>query len=645
MPTIASNSGSARLRRFGLLPSAAFIAALILTSLPSIAMQGDTIGDRVLGQVDFTHNGLSSVSASELNAPAAVAIDSSVTPNRLYVADAGNNRVLGYLDAATFANGASADLVVGQADFVSSGAGLTAGNLANPQGAAVDASGNLYVSDFNNNRVLEYDDPFAACQSFPCVARPAHLVFGQDGFTAGACNRGGAASADTLCNPQGLALDADGNLYVADQNNSRVLEYNLPLSTDTTADLVIGQADFQSNVCNFVPSDNNLCDPHAVALDAAGNLYVADSGNDRVLEYKAPLSTDMAAAFVIGEPNFQSAVCAGPMRSAVSAKTLCAPFDLAVDGAGNLYVADLPSSRVLEYNAAIATGNQTADVVFGQNGKFNSDICFNGTHGHPVSAEGLCMPAAIALDAAADLYVADTNNNRVLEYDQPISQVASPTPSASPTPDGAKISTPSKVSLKPVGIGTGASSTANVIIKNIGKPGALTGIIMLKNNQPGTAFSLSSPGALDILSHQTLTETITFRPDATSDSATLMIESNDPAKGTLNVPVSGTGLPGELSMPKSLTLTSTGVGVQRTGALILKNVGKGELTVSVPAATAPFGGGGVAGISISPGTKSLPIAITFVPTSTTEVTQPLVIKIDPPGTGVTTVILKGMVKK
>jgi hypothetical protein len=642
MPDTSSKSAS-RLRRVGLL-AAGLAAALILPSLPSTAMEGDTVADRVLGQPDFTQNALSAVSASELNAPAAIAIDTSVTPNRVYVGDTGNNRVLGYLNAASFVDGADADLIVGQADFVSSGTGLTASNLDSPQGVAVDATGNLYVSDFNNNRVLEYNNPFSACRSFPCVAGPANLVFGQDSFTTGGCNRGGAASADTLCNPQGLALDGDGNLYVADQNNSRVLEYNLPLSTYTTADMVIGQTNFESINCDFNPTAETLCFPHAVALDGPGNLYVADSGNDRVLEFKAPLSTDMAAALLVGQPNFGSAVCSGPMRGAVNAKTLCAPFDVAVDGVGNLYVADLPSSRVLEYTAAVSTGDKTADLVFGQSGKFNSDTCFNGTHGNAVSAEGLCMPAALALDAAANLYITDTNNNRVLEYDQPISQVASPTPSASPTPNGAKISAPSKVSLKPVGIETGASSTANVIIKNIGKPGALTGIIMLKNNQPGTAFSLSSPGALDIPAHQTLTETITFKPDAISDSATLIVESNDPTKGALNIPLSGTGLPGQLSMPKTLTIVSTGVGVQGTASLVLKNDGKGVLTVSVPAANAPFRGGG-ASITIPAGAKSPPVAITFVPTSTTEVTQPIVMTIEPPGTGDTTITLKGVVKK
>jgi sugar lactone lactonase YvrE len=631
--------------RFGVLQVAGVVAGLILTCLPSTAMQGDTIADRVLGQPDFTHNALSAVSASEFNAPAAVAIDTSVTPNRLYIGDTGNNRVLGYLDAASFANGAEADLVVGQADFVSSGVGLTANNLNSPQGVAVDGGGNLYVSDFNNNRVLEYNDPFAACQSFPCVAGPANLVFGQDGFTAGGCNRNGAASADTLCNPQGLALDAEGDLYVADENNSRVLVYNLPLSTDTTADLVIGQADFQSIICSFNLSAKSMCFADAVALDAAGNLYVADNGDDRVLEFKAPLSNNMAAIFEVGQPNFQTAVCSGPARSPDSAQTLCAPWDLAVDGVGNLYVADLPSSRVLEYTAAIATRNKKADVVFGQNGKFTTDICSNGTHGHAVSAEGLCMPAAIALDTTANLYIADTNNNRVLEYDQPIPQTASPTPSSSPTPDGAKISAPSKVSLKPVGIGSGASSTAKVIIRNIGKPGALVGTIMLNNNQPGTAFILSAPGAFDVPEHGTLMETVTFMPDAATDSATLVIESNDPTRGTLNIPVSGTGLPGRLSMPKTLTIASTGVGVQGTASLTLRNVGKGVLVASVPAATLPFVGGGESDIHIAPGESSAPIAIAFTPASTSEVIETLHVTIDAPGTGDTTVTLKGVVKK
>jgi sugar lactone lactonase YvrE len=165
-----------------------------------------------------------------------VAIDSSVTPNRLYVADTNNSRVLGYRNVATFVNGGAADLVMGQPDFISGTdpdvacASPSASNLSGPIGVAVDATGNLYVADSNNSRVLEYSAPFAGCGSFPCVGGSANVVFGQNGnFTTNNCNSGGA-SANTLCFPVGVAVDSHGNLYVVDQDENRVLEYNSPLT-------------------------------------------------------------------------------------------------------------------------------------------------------------------------------------------------------------------------------------------------------------------------------------------------------------------------------------------------------------------------------------------------------------------------------
>jgi len=87
-------------------------------------------------------------------------------------------------------------------------------------------------------------------------------------------------------------VDGDGNLYVADEGNSRVLEYDSPLTTDTVADRVFGQGGSfttGSTTCNL-PSASSLCRPEGVALDGDGNLYVADLFNSRVLEYDSPLT-------------------------------------------------------------------------------------------------------------------------------------------------------------------------------------------------------------------------------------------------------------------------------------------------------------------------------------------------------------------
>src|SRR5208282_5355163 len=220
--------------------------------------------------------------------PSSIAIDASVIPNRLYVADTLNNRVLGWKDVTALSNDEPADLVIGQPDFDSStcnNGGVSASSICGVSQLAVDGSGNLYVGDDGNNRVLEYNDPFAGCGSVPCVGGPANLVFGQGGsFTSNFPNNGGI-NANTMAGPGGIAVDADGNLYVSDPSNQRVLEYNTPLTStaipgsgDTTADQVFGQGgSFTSNTWNNGGlSASSLSGPGRLAVDASGDLFVAD---------------------------------------------------------------------------------------------------------------------------------------------------------------------------------------------------------------------------------------------------------------------------------------------------------------------------------------------------------------------------------
>lgn len=175
---------------------------------------GDTIADRELGQPDFLHNsanfvGPQSLSLYSTSIPG-VAIDQSSIPNHLYVADPVNNRVLGWASVAALVNGKGADIVIGQPDFFSSSSnynGITASSLSAPSGIAVDSSGNLYVADQGNIRVLEYNTPFVVTGEAGSGDNIADEVFGQfDNFTNGGCHLG----AGGLCAPSGVALDDMG---------------------------------------------------------------------------------------------------------------------------------------------------------------------------------------------------------------------------------------------------------------------------------------------------------------------------------------------------------------------------------------------------------------------------------------------------
>ena len=153
-----------------------------------------------------------------------------------------------------------------------------ANSLFQPVGLVLDGSGNLYVADMMNNRVLRY----------PAGSTTAEAVYGQGGdFTTNTANKGGVVSADTLNTPSGLALDSSGNLYVSDTASNRVLYYP---AGSTTATAVYGQGgSLTSNTNNNGGiSANSLWSPFGLALDGSGNLFVADTLNQRVLEFPSP---------------------------------------------------------------------------------------------------------------------------------------------------------------------------------------------------------------------------------------------------------------------------------------------------------------------------------------------------------------------
>ena len=138
----------------------------------------------------------------------------------VFVADNGNNRVLWWNSASAYYTGRGADGVIGQPDFTTNTSGTTATTLWGPSGVAVDSSGNVWVADTSNRRILQYKASTIAGYT-PGVALSADLVLGQVNFTT----RSFGTFATMLNSPSGVAVDSSGNVWVADQGNHRVLEY------------------------------------------------------------------------------------------------------------------------------------------------------------------------------------------------------------------------------------------------------------------------------------------------------------------------------------------------------------------------------------------------------------------------------------
>jgi secreted PhoX family phosphatase len=151
-----------------------------------------------------------------------------------------------------------------------------------PQGTAFDSSGNLWVADSSNSRVLEYTTPLT-------TGKAASVVLGQSDFTHRSVNQGGGStpSATSLAVPQGIAFDSTGNLWVADSSNNRTLEYKAPLNTNKAASIVLGQSDFTTGTSGLSQNKLNLrlVVFNGPTFDSSGNLWIADENNHRILEF------------------------------------------------------------------------------------------------------------------------------------------------------------------------------------------------------------------------------------------------------------------------------------------------------------------------------------------------------------------------
>lgn len=364
---------------------------------------GTRSGDRVWGQADFSSNSINQVKATGLNGPYKVAVDYSQEPFALYVSDTKNHRILIWKDAVRFRTGDPADAVIGQPDLRTaianaggSGRQPEGNSLSSPKGIALDGAGNLYVADSGNNRVLRFPRPVNGVVT-------ADLVLGQSGFQNGAANATGPSS---LRSPTAVSIAPDGNVFVSDTGNNRVLEFSAGASSGAAAIRVYGQPNFSSFTSPRAISAQTLAQPAGIAVDAAFNLYVADFGSNRVVIYantRDAAATSNAAVVVIGSDRFD-AVSSGTSRT-----RLLGPSDVALDSRGRIYVADSQNNRVAIFPSLIflpITDGGAATIV-GQTDE-------GGNTG--ATAASLSAPAGVFLDRRDTLYVSDSGNHRVMHF-------------------------------------------------------------------------------------------------------------------------------------------------------------------------------------------------------------------------------------
>lgn len=308
--------------------------------------------DLVLGASDFVTAGGGANTPSVISDPRGIAIDP--VSGKVFVVSQSRNRILRFANSAALFNGANAEAVLGQVNFSGATSGTTQSTLDGPRGLFMDTKGRLWVSDSGNNRVLMFEG--AATLS---NGAPADRVLGQVNFTSGTA----ATSNTRMAAPASLVVDSNDNLWVADQSNHRVLKFASvsTLANGAAASVVLGQPDFNTGTSGLTAS--KMTAVAGVAVDAAGHLWVADQNNNRILRFDnaASLLSGASASGVLGQTDFVTATSgAGELK-------MSSPGALVVDAAGALHALDFGNHRVMIYRDAALKGDGAAmDALIGQ---------------------------------------------------------------------------------------------------------------------------------------------------------------------------------------------------------------------------------------------------------------------------------------
>ena len=284
-------------------PALSILACAILWS-PGASGQGYTIttiaGNNTAG---YSGDGGAATSAA-LHGPSGIAVDSS---GKIYIADTLNNvvRVVSGGNISNFAGNNTAG-------YSGDGKAATAAELFSPIGIAVDSSGNVYIADSTNNVVRKV------------ASGTISTVAGSNGAGAGFSGDTGSATNAQMSTPTALALDSSGNLYIADSNNNTIRQ-------------VQASNQFIYSLAGAGATGGQLHHPNGVVVDPSGNLYITDTDDRRVVSYSNNTITTLAGNYNSGFSGDN-----GPALKAI----LNDPVGLVRDAAGNIYFADTFNNRI-----------------------------------------------------------------------------------------------------------------------------------------------------------------------------------------------------------------------------------------------------------------------------------------------------------